>query len=135
MEAGSSARRTGGPAYGGASIAGAALATLFFPFISLIVALLLLGAQEDPEKRRSLRTWAWASAAWLILGVLLVAALWLGIASSNGVDRVRPDRSGPCVGGPDLGAEGKDISGSGTKFVVPCSISGTATVSFPNKSH
>jgi hypothetical protein len=40
------------------------------------------------------------------------------------------DRKGPCVGGPEIGAEGKDISGNGTKFVMPCAISGTTTVTF-----
>jgi hypothetical protein len=129
MEAGASAPPKGGSPYGTASVVGAALAALCFPLISLIVALLLLGAQEDPAKRRSLRAWAWASGAWLVLGVVIVLALLVGIGSSSGVDR-----SGPCVGGPQMNATGNAVPGSTTRFVVPCAISGTATVSFPNQS-
>jgi MFS family permease len=128
VEAGVSRRADRGWGYGWASVAGAVLATLFFPFVSLIVALLLLGAQEDRVKRRSLRTWAWSSAAWLVAGVGIVLALWLG-GSSSGVER-----SGPCVGGPQVNADGKAVPGSRTRFVVPCAISGTATVTFPSSS-
>lgn len=61
--------------YGGASVAGAVLAVLFFPFISLIAALLLLGAQTDPVKRSQLRTWAWVSGGWLVLGAVVFVVL------------------------------------------------------------
>jgi hypothetical protein len=61
--------------YGGASVAGAVLAALFFPFISLIAALLLLGAQTDPVKRSQLRTWAWVSGGWLVLGAVVFVVL------------------------------------------------------------
>jgi fumarate reductase subunit D len=63
--------------YDTAAVAGAALATVFFPFIALIVALLLMGGQRDPAKRSQLRTWAWVSGALLLLEavVLLVLAL------------------------------------------------------------
>jgi hypothetical protein len=82
VEAGTSAAE-GRLGYGTASVVGAALATLCFPFISVIVALLLLGAQENPAKRRSLRMWAWSSAAWLVLEVVIVLALWAGGSSSG----------------------------------------------------
>ena len=71
MEAGSSAP----PGYSGASVAGAALATVFFPLIALIVALLLLGAQSDPRRRSALRTWAWVSGGWLVLQVVVAVLL------------------------------------------------------------
>jgi hypothetical protein len=129
MEAGTSAPAEEGWGYTGAAVAGAVLATLFFPLIALIVALLLLGGQKDPAKRSSLRIWVGASATWLVLSVVIVIALWKFPNSSSSIDR-----SGPCVGAPEPGASGKDVSGNGTKFVVPCSISGTATVSFPNSS-
>ncbi len=58
--------------YAGAAVAGAVLATLFFPFIALIAALLLQGGQTDPRKKSQLRTWAWVSGGWMLLGVLLV---------------------------------------------------------------
>ena len=126
MEAGTSAPAEGGSGYTGAAVAGAVLATLFFPLISLIVALLLLGGQSDPRKRASLRMWAWSSGGWIVLQVLVVIAIVASVSHSSSVDR-----SGPCVGGPDETATGKDISGNGTRFVIPCSLGGTATVSFP----
>ena len=55
--------------YAGASVAGAVLATVFFPFIALIAALLLLGGQTEPRKRSQLRTWAWVSGGWLAFEV------------------------------------------------------------------
>jgi hypothetical protein len=63
--------------YPGAAIAGAVLATLFFPFIALIAALLLQGSQTDSGKKSQLRTWAWASGGWLVVG----AAIWIVLAS------------------------------------------------------
>jgi hypothetical protein len=126
MEAGTSAPAEEGSGYTGAAVAGAILATLFFPLISLIVALLLLGGQSDSRKRASLRMWAWSSGGWLVLQVLVVIAIAASISHSSSVDR-----SGPCVGGPDPSATGKDVSGNGTRFVVPCAISGAATVSCP----
>ncbi|MGH3008260.1 MAG: hypothetical protein ACRDLM_02465 [Gaiellaceae bacterium] len=58
--------------YTGAAVAGATLATVFFPLIALIAALVLMGGQPDPYKRRQLRTWAWLSGAFIALQVLLV---------------------------------------------------------------
>jgi hypothetical protein len=43
---------------------------VFFPFISLIAALLLQASQADPQKRAQLRTWAWASGGWLVFGLV-----------------------------------------------------------------
>ena len=43
------------------------LATLFFPFIALIAALILQGGQPDPVKKSQLRTWAWASGGLMLL--------------------------------------------------------------------
>ena len=130
MEAGTSAptERDSGWGYSGAAVAGALLATLFFPLISLIVSLLLLGSQRDPRRRNALRSWALASGGWLALQVLVAVAILVSAASSShsGVDR-----SGPCVGGPDESATGKDVSGNGTKFVIPCTFGGTATITFP----
>ena len=64
-----------GTGYEGAAVAGAVLATVFFPFISLIAALLLQGGQSDPRKKAQLRTWAWVSGGWLVLGVFVLVVL------------------------------------------------------------
>jgi hypothetical protein len=72
MEAGSAAPDTG---YNGAAVAGAVLATLFFPLIALIAALLLQGNESDPRKKAQLRTWAWASGGWLLLGAVIMLVL------------------------------------------------------------
>ena len=76
MEAGSSTPvGEAGPGYTGGAVAGAVLATLLFPFVALIAALLLQGSQTDPHKRSQLRTWAWASVGWLVLGVVVAVLL------------------------------------------------------------
>jgi hypothetical protein len=61
--------------YTGTEIAGAVLATLFFPLIGLVAALMLLNGQTNPAKRKSLRSWAWVSAGLMVLDALVVAAL------------------------------------------------------------
>ena len=128
MEAGTSPPpEEAGSGYTGASVAGAVLATLFFPFISVIAALLLQGGQADPRKKAQLRTWAWASGGWLVLGALLVILL----ASVGDHSAGSSDRSGACVGGPKIGATGTQVPGSTTKFVEPCAISGSQTVTMP----
>jgi hypothetical protein len=63
------------PGYDGAAVAGAVLATVFFPFIALIAALLLQGSESDPRKKAQLRTWAWWSGGWLVFGVVFVVVL------------------------------------------------------------
>ena len=68
MEAGAAAEA----GYTGAAVAGAVLATLSFPFIALIAALLLQGGQADPRKKSQLRTWAWASGGLMLLDLLFV---------------------------------------------------------------
>jgi hypothetical protein len=76
MEAGTSPPpQEAGNGYAGAAVAGAVLATLFFPFISLIAALLLQGSQTDPQKRAQLRTWAWVSGGWLLFGAVVFTVL------------------------------------------------------------
>jgi hypothetical protein len=76
MEAGSSAPpEEAGLGYSDAAVAGAVLATVFFPFISLIAALLLLGGQTDPRKRSQLRTWAWVSGGLMAFEVVILAVL------------------------------------------------------------
>jgi len=61
--------------YSGIALAAATLATICFPWLALIVALVALGNQTDPVKRSQLRTWAWASAIWFV--VAFAAAILL----------------------------------------------------------
>jgi hypothetical protein len=75
MEDGSSTPpEEAGTGYSGAPMAGAALATLFFPFVALIAALLLQG-QSDPRKKSQLRTWAWVSGGWLVFWAIVLIVL------------------------------------------------------------
>ena len=70
MEAGSAPSEVGSK---GPAVAGAVLATLFFPLIALIAALLLMGNENNPHKRSQLRTWAWVSGGLMVFaGVLFV---------------------------------------------------------------
>lgn len=128
MEAGTSPPpEEAGPGYNGAAVAGAVLATVFFPFISLIAALLLQGGERDPRKKSQLRTWAWASAGWMVLDLILVfLALGAFASGSSGVSR-----AGPCRGGPDMGVSGKQIPRT-NKFVFPCVFGDTETTRFPS---
>ena len=129
MEAGSSPPpKEAGSGYTGGAVVGAVLATLWFPAIALIAALLLQGGQTDPQKRSQLRAWAWVSGAWTALGLVLVL-LAVGVLTTSGSGRV--DRSGPCVGGPKIGAAGTQVPGTTNEFVEPCAISGTETITMP----
>jgi hypothetical protein len=75
VEAGISPSPEAGTGYTGAAVAGAVLGTVFFPFISLIAALLLQGNESDPRKKAQLRTWAWISGGWLVFGVVVTVVL------------------------------------------------------------
>jgi hypothetical protein len=77
MDAGTSPAPQEARPYDGAAVAGAVLATLFFPLIALIAALLLMGNESNPARRSQLRTWAWASGGLLAFGALIVALVVL----------------------------------------------------------
>jgi hypothetical protein len=53
-------------------VVGATIVTLFFPILGLIFALLYLRRESDPDRRAFFRTWAWWSAAWLAVQILLI---------------------------------------------------------------
>jgi len=113
--------------YPGTVVAAAVLATLFFPLISLIAALLLLGREQAARKRQQLRSWAWASVAWIALQVVVFLLLFAAVWTSSDVTPV--SRAGPCVGGPVLGQSvPADENG---RAVVPCAFGGTTTVTVP----
>jgi hypothetical protein len=110
--------------YPGSAVLAATLATLFFPLISLIVALVLMGQQRSERKRAQLKTWAWASAGWIAFQFVIGLIIFAAVASS--VSSV--DRNGPCLGGPELGADG--TSSDGVNFVFACADGGTTTMRF-----
>ena len=116
-----------GEPYESSSVLVAVLMTLFVPFIALLAALLLRGSERDPARRRQLGTWAAASGAYLAVGVLLAVALVASFSAGSSTDR-----TGPCVGGPEIGATGEDLGGG--RFRFPCAISGSTVVSFPEDS-
>lgn len=113
--------------YPGTVVVAAVLATLFFPLLSLIAALVLLGGERAGRKRGQLRTWAWASGGWIVLQV--VVAIVVAVAIWSGSDATSTNLDGPCVGGPVPGGEATvDEQG---RAVFPCSISGSETVPLP----
>ena len=58
------------PGYSTGAVAAAAIGTVLFPLIAFIAALILRSGQTDPAKRAQLRTWAWISGVWLVVGVV-----------------------------------------------------------------
>lgn len=131
MDAGSSVpSEEAGTAYSGAPVAGAILGRLFFPFISLIAALLLQGSVTDPRKKAQLRTWAWGSGGWMVFWTIIVVVVATSIGSGSGAGGV--NRSGPCEGGPKMGSAATPVPGSTTKFVQPCEFGGSQTITFPS---
>ena len=76
----SAARDDGYPA---PVVLGGAIATFFFPVISLIAALMLMGGEQSPRKRSQLKTWAWASFAFLALQAVLFLLVRIVIAASD----------------------------------------------------
>ena len=73
--------REQGSGYDGAAVLGGVLATVFFPLIALIAALLLHGGQPDPVKQKPLRTWAWISGGWIAVQVIFAIFMFVAIAS------------------------------------------------------
>ncbi|HKO74538.1 MAG TPA: hypothetical protein VJU01_04420 [Gaiellaceae bacterium] len=69
--------------YPGTTVLAAALATFFFPLVSLIIALVLMGQQRNGRKRAQLKTWAWASAGWIAFGFLIALVFFLAVSSSG----------------------------------------------------
>jgi heme A synthase len=72
-------------AYAGPTVAAAVLMSLFFPLISLIAALFLLGRERNPAKRSSLRTWAIATVVLLALQILIGIGLLTAVSSGSDV--------------------------------------------------
>lgn len=80
--------------YPSSNVAVAVVFTLFAPFVSLIVALVLLQDQQVAARRAQLKNWAIGSGLWLGAGVLIgiaVAASIAGMVGGSG--------GGDCQGG------------------------------------
>jgi hypothetical protein len=104
----------------------AGVLTFFAPFISLIAALALRSSERGQLRRATLRTWAIASGVWLGAGVLIGIIAIASISSSATQDK--PNPSGPCVGGPEMGSSGVDLGHN--RFRFPCDGGGTTVVKF-----
>jgi hypothetical protein len=91
----------------------------------LITALVLRSSERDPERRRQLGSWATGSGVMLAAGTLLAIVLFASVLSSF----PHRDPSGPCVGGPVLGATGTPLGNGRYRF--PCAISGSVVQVFP----
>jgi hypothetical protein len=104
----------------------AGLLTIFFPFISLIVALVMRSSERMSLRRASLRTWAIASGAWLAVGALIF--IIVAASASHAVSNNQPSSKGPCQGGPETGASGTPL-GNG-KYRFPCEFGGSTVVNF-----
>ena len=70
--------------YPDSAVIGAALAVFFFPLISFIVALLLMGQQPTEAKRSQLRTLAWVSGAWIAAQIVFAMIFFAVVVSSMG---------------------------------------------------
>ena len=118
-----SERSEGGHPFESSAVAGAVLLTIFAPFVSLVAALVLHGAERDPARKRQLGTWAAVSGAYLAVGLLVGVLLFASLAP--GFHR---DTSGPCIGGPALGVPAEPL-GDG-RYRQPCAISGSQIIRF-----
>jgi hypothetical protein len=108
--------------YAGGMALGAALLTLFMPFIALIAALVMRGTETRPSRRSFLKNWALASAAWLATGWLIVVILFVSVTGGGG-----------CRGGIDPFGVPSYRSDDGTHWVAiyPCRNGGTAETPAP----
>jgi hypothetical protein len=105
---------------------GAVLLTIFFPFISLIAALVLRAQELRPMRREQLKNWAIASGAWLATGWLIAIIAFSSVLSAAGL-------SG-CKGGIDQLVPPSYESSDGQHWVgtFTCMNGGTITKPVPN---
>ncbi len=110
----------------GPTVAGGVLGSIFFPVISLIAALMLMGREANPVRREALRRWAILSGGLIAAQVMLVLIAFASVASVfNNPDF---DRNKECNGGPVMGASGfEDENGD---VVFPCNNGGAVTLNF-----
>jgi hypothetical protein len=102
--------------------------TIFFPFVTLVAALILRSSERGATRRATLRTWAIASGAWLGVGILI--GIIVAVSAASSVAHHTPSTSGPCDGGPDMGSTGVSIGHGNYRF--PCSFGGSTVVHLGN---
>lgn len=122
-EHGSAGASMQGQPYESSAVTGAILLTIFAPFLALVAALILHGSERDPVRKRQLGTWAAASGAYLVVGLLVGITVFASLASG-----FRTDTRGPCIGGPKIGVPAEPL-GDG-RYRVECAISGSEIVRF-----
>jgi hypothetical protein len=103
---------------------GAAALTVVAPFISLVAAMMIRSSQPSPIRRATLGAWAIASGVWLALGLVIVIVTFA--ATANTAAQVRPNPSGPCDGGPEMGTTGTSLGNGNYRF--PCEFGGSTVV-------
>jgi hypothetical protein len=103
--------------------AGAVVGTIFAPFVSVVVAMVMLGSETNPVRRSFLKTWAAISGALLVLWFVIVLAVASSFSHSG------PSTNGPCIGGPVIGAPGEQIGPHRYRF--PCEGGGSSVVRLP----
>jgi hypothetical protein len=104
----------------------AVLMTLVAPFLSIIAALVMMGSEQNPVRRASLKSWAWLSGSLLVIGFVIGLSLFVSFAGSvNGGG----SSEGPCVGGPKMGEPLVQIGPN--RYRQECAISGSTVVRLP----
>jgi hypothetical protein len=109
--------------YGSGMTLGAALLTIFAPFIALVAALIMRGSETRPSRLAFLKTWAIASAAWLATGFLLFIIFMASVTGGGG----------GCQGGMDPFGLPEYSSSDGQHWTAlyPCVDGGTTSTPLP----
>lgn len=118
--------REDGGGFGSGMTAGAVLATIFAPFVSLVVALMWHGNERNESRRAFLRTWAWISGGLIVLYFLIGMVIFASFSRGGLPDR---NDSGPCMGGPIIGEPAEHIEGD--RYRVRCVFGGSEIIRLP----
>ena len=103
--------------------AAAVLGSIFAPFISVVVALVMLGSETNPVRRAFLKAWAGITGGLLVLWIIVVISVASSFSHSG------PGTDGPCIGGPIIGASGEQVGPHRWRF--PCAGGGSTVVNLP----
>jgi amino acid transporter len=110
--------------YPPAAVAGAVVATLVAPCISLIVALVMRASERSPRRRSQLDVWVACSAGVFVLALII----WLAVVGAIGGS----GSSGACRGGVDrLSPPSYEQTSDGWIKVMSCVDGGSKRVDVP----